>query len=61
VYFIGIFSGNKVKTKVQRGNRFWTFLKMSIFEKSKDFMKKDHQNSVSEHNALIFKKTQKYL
>ncbi len=61
MYFIGIFFSNKVKTKVQRGNRFWTFLKMSIFEKSKDFMKKGLQFSVSEHNALIFKKTRNNL
>jgi hypothetical protein len=61
VYFIGIFSGNKLFTRVQKGNRFWTFLKMSILEKSKDFMKKGLQNSVSEHNALIFKKQRIYL
>ena len=59
--FIGIFCGNKLFTRVQKGNRFWTFLKMSILEKSKGFMKKGIQISVSEHNALIFKKTKNNL
>jgi hypothetical protein len=51
---IGIFFSNKVETKVQRGFRFWTFLKMSIFEKCQDFVKKAHQKVTCDENAHNF-------
>ena len=40
--------------KSKKENRFWTFLKMSIFQKWKDFSKKRAFFTPSEHNALIF-------
>ena len=55
-YISGIFFSNKVKTKVQRGNGFWTFLKMSIFEKPEKVLKKGVFLSLLEHNGLKHRK-----
>ena len=48
---IGIFFSNKVKTKVQRGFGFWTFLKMSIFEKLRKVLKKGVFFDICDENA----------
>jgi len=53
---IGIFFSNKVKTKVQKGFGFWTFLKMSIFEKPKKVLKKVTFFEVLDHNGLNYTK-----
>ncbi len=49
--FLVFFFSNKVKTKVQRGFGFWTFLKMSIFEKPKKVLKKGVFFDICDENA----------
>ena len=56
----GIFFSNKVKTKVQKGNGFWTFLKMSIFENLRKVLKKGVFFEVLDHNGFIHRKSNYY-
>ena len=57
--YIGYIFSNKKIPKSKKGFRFWTFLKMSIFEKRKYFSKKRLQKTKRDDNAAETEKTAK--
>jgi hypothetical protein len=55
-FFIAFFNNNFF-SKSKKGNRFWTFLKMSIFGNWKYFLEKGLFSGACDHNALKIKKS----